>query len=127
MVGNARFVRYLVNGLVAAGVHFTLLYCNLKLLHLPSAGLSNLLAAIGGTGVSFLGNRYFVFRAQHHSIFGQAGRFGLLYALTSLMHGVVLFGWTDLARQDYRVGFLIATGLQLVLSYLGNRHLVFRP
>lgn len=121
-----QLLRFIANGLVAAGVHFGLLYCFLKILDFSSAGASNLLAAVGGVTVSFIGNRHFVFRAASRPVLGQAGRFLLLYSATTLMHGLVLLGWTDIAGQDYRVGFLIATGLQLIMSFLGNRLLVFK-
>lgn len=126
MSDAAQFARYLINGLGAAGIHFALLYWNLNVLGIASAGLANLLAAVGGISASFLGSRYFVFRAQHAPMLGQAGRFGMLYGSIAILHGAVLFAWTDVAHQDYRVGFLIATGLQVILSYFGNRLLVFR-
>lgn len=126
MKRREQFLRFTANGLVAAGVHFSLLFCFLKVLGFSSAGASNLLAAIGGVSVSFIGNRHFVFRAASRPVLGQAGKFLLLYSATTLMHGLVLLGWTDLAGQDYRVGFLIATGLQFVMSFLGNRFVVFK-
>lgn len=126
MKDAARAARFVANGLVAAGIHFSVLALLVEVARLPSAGLANLLAAIVGVSASFLGNRHFVFRAASEPWQGQALRFASLYAATALMHGAVLFGWTDLAGQDYRVGFLLATGLQVVASYLGNRWLVFR-
>jgi putative flippase GtrA len=122
-----RMARFVVNGLVAAGVHFATLYFMLEMAGLRSAGLANLLAAGPGLSASFLGNRYFVFRAGTAPWGSQAARFVGLYAMTALVHGAVLLCWTDLAGLDYRVGFLLATALQVVLSYLGNRMLVFRP
>jgi hypothetical protein len=53
-------------------------------------------------------------------------RFGLLYASIALLHGLVLWWWTDVNRLDFRIGFLLATGLQVVLSFWGNKVLVFR-
>ena len=52
-------------------------------------------------------------------------RVGLLYGALAAASAAVLFLWTDVGGQDYRVGFLLAAGLQVVLSYFGNRHLVF--
>lgn len=126
MSGSAQVVRYVINGLAATAVHFGLLYLNLKVLGVPSAGLANLMAAAGGITASFLGSRYFVFRASGQPWLAQAGRFGVLYALIAGLHGAVLFAWTDLAGQDYRLGFLIATALQMLCSYVGNQRLVFR-
>jgi hypothetical protein len=56
----------------------------------------------------------------------QAAKFGALYAAIAVLHGLVLYFWTDKLRLDYRYGFLLATVLQVVLSYCGNKKLVFR-
>jgi len=42
-----------------------------------------------------------------------------------VLHGLVLFGWTDVMGFDYRVGFVLASGIQVALTYVGNKHLVF--
>ena len=121
-----RVLRYLVNGLAATGVHFGTLVFNLHVLQVPSAGLANMLAAVAGITTSFFGSRYFVFAAGDKPVMKQAARFVSLYASIAILHGVVLFGWTDLLRFDYRLGFLIATALQVAMSYCGNKTLVFR-
>ena len=127
MSETGRALRFLANGLFAAAVHFAVLSTLIEGVGLPSAGAANMLAAVVGNIVSFAGNRHFVFRSTAQPVAGQALRFALLYLVTTLMHGLVLFAWTDQAGRDYRVGFLLATGLQVIVSYLGNRWLVFRP
>lgn len=122
----AQVTRYIANGLAATAVHFGVLTINIRVLGLQSAGIANLLAAVVGISTSFLGSRYFVFRKREESILHQATKFGALYALIAILHGAVLFEWTDVAKLDYRVGFLIATALQMVFSYFGNKALVFR-
>lgn len=125
-VGQA--ARYGVNGLVATAVHYGVLSFCLEVLKLPSAGLANLVAAGFGITASFVGSRYFVFRRPDEPIGQQAARFGALYAAIGCLHALVLALWTDSLGFDYRWGFLLATGLQMVLSYWGNKRLVFhRP
>jgi putative flippase GtrA len=119
------FIRYVINGLIATAVHFAVLTLLLEFAHLPSAGLANLIAAGFGITASFLGNRHFVFSATGGPVTHQAFRFGLLYASIAVLHGATLAIWTDWLDQDYRIGFVIATGLQFALSYLGNKRLVF--
>lgn len=119
-------VRYVINGLVATAVHFGVLQINLKLLGVPSAGAANFIAAFFGITASFVGSRYYVFQSHQQPIFGQASKFGVLYAAMACLHGLVLYGWTDLQGWDYRIGFLLATALQVVLSYWGNKLLVFK-
>lgn len=118
--------RYVVNGVVATGVHFGVLSFNLHALRIESAGLANLIAAAFGITVSFLGSRYFVFPAKKDGLIAQAAKFSSLYALIGLLHGAILFMWTDYLGFDYRVGFIIAKGAQTILSYLGNKFLVFK-
>jgi putative flippase GtrA len=117
---------YVVNGLIATAVHFAVLWTNINLLGMSSAGAANFLAAIVGISASFAGNRWFVFAAHAQPIFGQATRYLLLYAAVALLHGGVLWLWSDVSHLDYRIGFILATCLQFVLTFLGNRYLVFR-
>lgn len=119
-------VRYIINGVAATAVHFSALYIGLNLLHLPSAGFANLVAALFGIFASFLGSRYFVFPKTGEGILRQACKFSGLYGAIALLHGLVLFVWTDQLGFDYRIGFLLATVLQVSLSYVGNKFLVFK-
>ena len=124
--GQAQAARYVINGIIATAVHYAVLRFNLGVLHLPSAGLANLIAAGFGISASFLGSRYFVFRAHGGSILHQLAKFGVLYACIALLHGGVLWLWTDVNHFDFRIGFLLATALQVALSFWGNKTLVFR-
>lgn len=119
-------LRYAINGLVATAVHFAVLAFNLQVLHFTSAGLANLLAALFGITTSFFGSRYFVFPRTGETILVEALRFSGLYGAIALLHGAVLLVWTDHFGFDYRLGFLLATALQVSLSYLGNKFLVFK-
>jgi putative flippase GtrA len=119
-------IRYAINGVVATAVHYGILTFNLSVLGFASAGLANLVAAIFGISVSFVGSRYFVFPGTDEAILTQAIKFSVLYGAIAVCHGMVLFIWTDLYTLDYRVGFLIATIIQVTLSYLGNKFLVFK-
>jgi putative flippase GtrA len=118
---------YVANGLVATAVHFAVLWFNIDILKMPSAGAANFVAAIAGIGTSFAGNRWFVFGAHGQAIVAQATRYLALYAAVALLHGGVLWLWSDIAGLDYRIGFVLATCLQFVLTFFGNRYLVFRP
>ena len=121
-------IRYVINGVAATAVHYGFLTFCLEVLRLPSAGLSNLVAAAFGISASFLGSRYFVFRRPDEPFVQQAARFGALYAAIACLHALVLALWTDYLGLDYRWGFLLATFLQMALSYWGNKRLVFhRP
>ena len=92
---------------------------------MSSAGMANLIASIFGITFSFIGNRYFVFNESDGSLLKQVIRFSSLYGTIAILHGLVLLLWTDWFRFDYRIGFLIATALQVSLSYVGNKKMVF--
>ena len=119
-------IRYVINGLLATAVHYSVLMFNMKILNMPSAGLANLFAASLGIFSSFLGSRYYVFKKCADHLTRQAVRFIVLYVLIACLHGFVLFIWSDIYKMDYRVGFLLATALQVIFSYAGNKTLVFK-
>ncbi len=123
---TAELMKYFINGLVATSVHYGVLTFNLEILGVPSAGLANLIAACFGIASSFIGSRYFVFKKYEVSIMSQAIKFSALYAVLALFHGFILFIWSDWLNLDYRYGFLVATFFQFVLSYIGNKKMVFK-
>ncbi len=119
-------LRYGINGVAATAVHFAVLSFNLNVLGFQSAGVANMLAAVFGIAASFMGSRYFVFSRTGESIITQAMKFSGLYGVIALLHGLTLFIWTDLYGFDYKPGFLIATAVQISMSYFGNKFLVFK-
>ena len=121
----SQILRYSINGVVATGVHYACLVFLLEQAQVPSAGAANMMAAVVGISASFLGNRYFVFRSTQTAMGRQIVRFSMLYSLIALVHGAILFSWTDLYQFNYSTGFLVATGIQFALSYAGHRFLVF--
>lgn len=123
---HAEVIRYIINGLLATGIHYSVLTINMQLFNMQSAGIANMIAACFGITVSFVGNRYFVFNKRQKPIRKQAMTFALLYVCIACMHGLLLFLWSDVYKFDYRIGFIIATALQVLLSYLGNKKLVFK-
>jgi len=119
-------IRYLINGLVATCVSYGVLSACIHLAHIPLAGVANFIAAVAGITTSFLGSRHFVFPGSAESVWHQLARFWLLYAVLALMQALILFIWSDIAKLDYRAGFLIGTFLQMACSYFGGKHWVFK-
>lgn len=118
-------VRYVVNGLAATAIHYSVLRNLMDIQQFSSAGAANFIAAVFGIVASFVGSRYFVFRAQSKPLLPQASRFAALYALIASLHGGLLFLWTDLWGLNYTLGFAIALAIQVTASYSGNKRLVF--
>jgi putative flippase GtrA len=126
-MNTLEIIKYGVNGLFATCIHYTVLSFNLQVLHFPSVGLANLFASVCGIITSFIGNRCFVFEARaKQSWLNQLFKFTILYSIIATMQGISLWIWTDQYGFDYRVGFLLATTVQIFISYLGNRFVVFQ-
>jgi putative flippase GtrA len=123
---GGQLLRYLINGLVATVVHYGVLRFNLEVLHMPLAGVANAIAAVFGIVVSFIGSRYFVFRATDRSVVKQGAVFLVVYGLIAVLHGLILYVWTDRMGLNYSLGFLLATGMQMTCSFLLNKFMVFR-
>lgn len=123
---RSQVVRYLINGVIATAVHYGILKFNIEVLHIPLAGVANAIAAVFGITVSFLGSRYFVFPGRPGSVARQGMLFIAVYAAIALLHALVMYVWSDWLGNDYRIGFLLATGMQMVFSFLANKFLVFK-
>ena len=118
--------RYVVNGGVATAVHFLVLVFSIQVLNWSSAGVANGFAALFGIAASFAGSRYYVFTSSTERASSQLVKFLMLYISIALLHAGVLLVWTDYCQFNYVVGFMIATTMQLMLSYWGNKILVFK-
>jgi putative flippase GtrA len=102
-----------------------MLVFSIEFLQIKSAGVANMAASVVGISVSFTGNRYFVFKNIQEGFISQAARFSVLYVAIAVLHSTILFFWSDVYGFDYKSGFLIATLFQFLISYLGNKTLVF--
>ena len=118
-------IRYIINGLVATGVHYGVFMFNLNYITSGSAGLANFFASFFGISASFIGSRYFVFQSRQASLLKQLIKFSALYAAIAVMSGLILFIWSDLLNLNKSLGFLVGVVLQAALSYVGGRRLVF--
>ena len=117
---------FLVNGIIATIVHFSVLLVIFGVMRLGSAGAASLIASAVSSLVSFLGNKYFVFKIHRDSVVLQASRFTALYLMVAFFHGGFLLTWTDWFDWNYKVGFLVAVCFQVGIGYFGNKYYVFR-
>jgi len=44
----------------------------------------------------------------------------------ALLHATVMYVWADRLGFDYRIGFVLATGMQMAFSFMANKLLVFK-
>jgi len=120
------FLRFLGNGVIATLVHFTALRFLLEQHLTRSAAIATGIASVLGILTSYLGNRWFVFRSGQR-ISQTLPAFLFIYGAVAAAHMGVLAVWTDRMGLPYAQGFVIATALSLVVTFLGNKLLVFRP
>lgn len=126
MLTTSTFPRFVANGLFATLVHYLMLFMLIEEARFSSAGLANGIAAVFGIGVSYIGNRIFVFSSKE-TVARTLPLFLALYAAIALVHAAVLAIWTDHAKLPYTMGFIIGTAGSILISYFGNRYLIFTP
>ena len=118
-------VRYVLNGLLATAVHFGAAWLCLQLFAFRWASVANFVGVTMGISISFIGNRYFVFVQRASPWLQQLTRFALLYGVIAVIHVSILFVWADIGGGGFNTGFLLATCVQFLCSYWGNRNIVF--
>lgn len=123
---RSQVVRYLINGVVATIVNFGALSLFIGFLPQGMAWFASALASCLGITVSFLGSRYFVFPGALGRVAIQVGKFIGVYGATACLHALVLFIWTDCWLLPWKIGFILATVLQVAISYLSNKYFVFK-
>jgi len=119
-------ILFLINGLIATIIHYAVLYYMVEIVYINSAGVSSLVSSLFASIISFIGNKYIVFRIHYDPAIIQATRFTALYLIMALFHGIFLHSWTDLLGLNYRFGFLLAVAVQIGVGFFGNKYFVFK-
>lgn len=117
---------FIINGCIATLIHYVVLEFNIKILMFKSMAFATTIACCIGTIVSFIGNKYFVFKFSAGDFSTQLLHFSVLYFFIALFHGLFIYFWADLHGNNYRFGFLIATALQVLITYNYNKILIFK-
>ena len=117
--------RFGVVGLIATGVHFVTLTMLVEIWQVPPIPISSIVGNAAGISVSFVGNRYFVFQKFGNPISWQAPRFFSLYVFAGFIQFIAMSIFTQVFSLDYRISFLFATFVQILISYIGNKKYVF--
>jgi putative flippase GtrA len=123
---SGEIFRYAVNGLIATGIHYLILYCCIEVLNFSLVGLANLWASLIGVTFSFLGNRYFVFSAGKKKLRSQYIEFLIVYSLVAAIHGIFLYIWSDVLGKNYNQGFVLAVIIQITLGYVASKYYIFK-
>lgn len=117
-------VRFVLNGLVATGTHYVGLLVLADALGLRPVGLANFFAAALGVAVSYVGNHHFVFRSTRRKR-ETVWRFLGVYGLMTLLHGLAMYAWADLAGLPKTPGFVLITGGTAAANFVLGKLWVF--
>jgi len=117
---------YVINGFIATCVHYFFLWLQVETLHLHCFACANFFAALLGVCASFLGNKFFVFKGSETSFQRQLTSFFILYGFLAIVHSFIVFLFVDIVGFNYNYGFLVATLMQFIFSYWGNKKIVFK-
>lgn len=93
---------------------------------LDSVGLANMIACCFGILVSFLGNKYIVFKFISGNFLEQFFHFFAIYGFVAIFHGAFIYLWAEFNGYNYRLGFLIATAVQVLITYNYNKVFIFK-
>lgn len=119
-------VRYAINGAAATAIHFAVFQAASALLGPGFHGIANGIGSAFGITASFLGSRYFVFPHRRSDWRKELARFLPLYAALAVLNVGVMYFWSDVSGLNKELGFLVATAIQVVSTFFGNKYLVFR-
>jgi putative flippase GtrA len=118
MISNYfRILRFIFVGIIATLTHYLSLLFFVEIIELGSYGFSNLLAALFGITVSFIGSKYFTFKSEHGSLTFQIPFFLLINFGLLALHGFWLTLWSDILKLNFHYGFVIALFFQIFISY----------
>ena len=116
---------FLINGFLATLVHLAALILFVNFAGL-SYGASNFLSFLVGSISSFLGNKFFVFKVKNKfRTTSQFIKFFFLYLTLAFEHGIALHWWSDINEYNYIVGFLLITMLNIIISFIFNKYIIF--
>jgi len=121
----AQPARFVIVGLTATLVYTGVTALLIDGLRVESATLAACIGTLFGLLVSYFGNLWWTFRAQgRHQDF--LPRFALVYGAVFLFNGATMWLLEERLGLHYAVPLAITVVVSPVITYLCNRHFVFR-
>ena len=111
----AQLARFVINGVIATTVNYAVLVILVEGVRIEYVGVAGLLSAFAGIVASFIGNRVYVFRSQA-PLLRELFRFKTLYLFVALFQALFLALWSDVLEHDYNLGFILVTGVGVLIS-----------
>ncbi|NBV42123.1 GtrA family protein [bacterium] len=114
-----QFSRFFMLGCIAVSVDYSVYSL---LFHLTGPSVAKSMGFILGTAISYLGNRMWTFKVKGSS--AQVFRFLVLYSF-SMSANVGVNHLSLWATHHLLFSFLVATGLSMVINFIGQKFWVF--
>ena len=115
---------FLINGIITTSLHFFILHVFIIYNVFNYVTFAFFFAAIISITISFLGNKYLVFKKKKKIITDML-RFLILYIFLLLLNSLLIYILCDMMYVDYKLGFIIALFIQTFSSYFGLKFFVF--
>lgn len=115
---------FLTNGIISTVIHFVILFVFVENNLFNYISISYFCAAIISISISFVGNKYLVFKNKNNFVRDML-RFFILYIILLILNSALIYILCDIINIDYKVGFIIALVFQTIFSYLGLKLFVF--
>lgn len=121
------FIKFCIVGGSAAALNFTIYYllvARLDVWYVVAAVWAYALSAI----FNFFANKFWTFRhpAQGRAMIRQVGKFAIVLGSGMLINTILIYIGTDFLGFDYRVSWVVATGLVTFWNFAFNRLWTFR-
>ncbi|MGE0044753.1 MAG: GtrA family protein [Hyphomonadaceae bacterium] len=123
-VARIQFMRFLVVGAIATGVHFATLIALVELARVSGIAATSA-GFIAGAGVSYTLNRAFTFAAAGTPYARGLALFLAVAAIGFVVNGAIFTALTTRAA-PYLLAQAAATALVVLWSYAASRFIVFR-
>jgi putative flippase GtrA len=122
---NKQFFLFIINGTISAGFHFLILVFFVEILNIKNIAVANIIAGFLAIIISYLGNRYFVFKSSENKIYSQVLKFFVTYIIIIFVNTLFLSLLIFFTGLDYRIAFIITSAILAILSFFINKFIVF--
>lgn len=126
-VCSAQFIKFCVVGAIAAAINFSLYIALVELLdwwYIFSSVTGFVVSAI----FNFTVNKFWTFKNGDHGRDAviQSIKFFTVTTAGLLMHTALIYAITDVVKIDYRISWVIATGIVTIWNYSLNKLWTFK-
>ena len=117
--------RFVLVGIIATLVHYLVILCLVDLLSLLEPTPATVVGSVFGIATAYIGNYHYVFgvddKRHHHYL----PRFVITYLIVMIIHASVMYLFAEILLLPYELGFITATALSAMTTFMANNLIVF--